>query len=129
MPRSSFLLLAAGLLFVAGAADADPLEIAAPSQKTWFAGPVLLDLSLGFGFEPHDRASAMCSHRPLPTAQDRNPAVISNPQCNLVLTFGVGAEALWRGFVGAAVGLYAAEGSPVLSLNVSNQLNYAEPAG
>ena len=37
----------------------------------------------------------------------------SNPQCNLVLTFGVGAEALWRGFVGAAVGLYAAEGSPV----------------
>ncbi len=64
------------------------------------APPFLLDASFGFGFEPHDRQPVSCS-------SDKGQ------QCELLLTFDVQAEALWRGFIGPGLGLFVSQGTPV----------------
>jgi hypothetical protein len=64
------------------------------------APPFLLDASFGFGIEPHDRQAVSCS-------SDKGQ------QCDLLLTFDVQAEALWRGFIGPGIGLFVSQGTPV----------------
>ncbi|MSP63598.1 MAG: hypothetical protein EXR72_25285 [Myxococcales bacterium] len=96
--------LAAALILVA----------AAPARAEYFAPPFLIDTSFGFGIEPHDRAPTQCSKRVTTGGVTETVGV---PQCNLVLAFGVGVEALWRGLIGVGIGLYAAEGSPVQVVN------------
>lgn len=83
------------------------------ARAEYFAGSFLIDASFGVGIEPHTRQPFECSRA---QGAGKDAMEVSAPQCNQVLTFGVGAEALWRGLVGPALGLYVAEGAPVSSV-------------
>jgi hypothetical protein len=95
------LLLAIGLPAASRADEA--LELRAP--------PLLVDAGIGFGIEPHTRQPIACSRTT--SVQGGGAMDVPVPQCNMVLTYAIGGEALWRGLVGAAAELVAAQGSPI----------------
>ena len=86
----------------------------APStaRAEYFAGSFLIDANFGFGIEPHTRQAFECSRM---MGQGATAEDVSAPQCNQVLAFNVGAEALWHGLIGPALGLYVANGVQVSS--------------
>jgi hypothetical protein len=95
----------------AGAALAAALACSPVAARAdYAAGSFLIDASFGVGVEPHDRQQVQCSKL---MGSGSTAEQVSVPQCNMVLTFGVTGEALWRGLVGFGLGLYAAEGTPV----------------
>lgn len=75
------------------------------------APPLLVNAGLGFGIEPHSRAPIECSKTMV--AQGGGATEVAVPQCNMVLTYAIGGEALWRGFLGPAAELVVAEGTPI----------------
>ena len=75
------------------------------------APPLLVDLSFGFGIEPHTRQTVTCSRQSAAPGGGMQDTPV--PQCNMVLAFSVGGEALWRGLIGPALELVASEGTPV----------------
>jgi hypothetical protein len=97
------LALAVAALAWHGARADEELAMRAP--------PLLVNLGLGFGIEPHTRQSVQCSRTS--AAQGGGMQEVTVPQCNMVLAFTVGGEALWRGLVGPAVELVAAQGAAV----------------